>query len=120
MGMTMSLFRNIRKIYIRKKVLKLHKQFGHSNFLKQGNISTKEISSLIKNVVSEFQTYKNLAPRTVVGVSKSTDFDVAAILYDLWYLHIFDEFSNYHNRGIIKSKNKCNNRKFPENLIKFN
>ena len=104
-----------------QKIIKLHKQFGHTssrnlkNLLKRAGIPLSNISDFINKVVlhcKTYQQYKKQAPRPTVGLPKANYFndtlamDLHQLGPNLWYLHLIDKFSRFSNAVIIKSKSK--------------
>ena len=94
----------------RKKLLKLHYQFGHASamkliqLLKSADIKDEQLFIILQEVVDGCDTcqkFKRSPPRPVVGLPRASDFNetVAVDLHQLgsniWYLHIIDEFSRY-------------------------
>ena len=103
----------------RKKLTKLHKQFGHAssnnllNLIKNAGLDTKNISKIVEEITKQCnicKLYKKPLPRPAVSIPKSLSFNeiVAMDLHqlgdNLWYLHFIDEFSRFSNGVVIKSK----------------
>ena len=103
----------------RKKLVKLHKQFGHTsssnllNLMKNAGVDTKNISKIVEEITKQCnicKLYKKPLPRPAVSIPKSLNFNemVAMDLHqlgdNLWYLHFIDEFSRFSNGVVIKSK----------------
>ena len=101
----------------RKKLIKLHKQFGHVsssnllNLMKQAGVGKKTFQKLLRkkqNTVTSVNYTKNRFP--AVSIPRSLNFNevVAIDLHqlgdNLWYLHFIDEFSRFSNGVVIKSK----------------
>ena len=103
----------------RKKLTKLHKQFGHVsisnllNLMKNAGVDTKNISKIAEEKTEHCnicRLYKKPLPRPTVSIPRSLNFNkmVAIDLHqlgdNLWYLHFIDEFSRFSNGVVIKSK----------------
>ena len=103
----------------KEKLIKLHKQFGHASsnnlksLIKNAGYLNDEISNLIDEISLNCdicKQYKKVSPRPVVGLPRATDFnqsvamDLHYIDKNLWYFYMIDEFSQYSNAVIIKSK----------------
>ena len=102
-----------------KKLVKLHKQFGHASeesltkLIRNSGVKNVTIFKALKEVVDNCETcmkYKKPPPRPVVGLPLADDFNqtVAMDLHELsgnlYYFHMIDEFSRFSAACIIKSK----------------
>jgi hypothetical protein len=103
----------------RKKLLKLHDQFGHASamkliqLLKSADIKDERLFINLQEVVDGCDTcqmFKKSPARPVVGLPRASDFNetVAVDLHQLgsniWFLHIIDEFSRLSNACIVYNK----------------
>ena len=103
----------------RKKLTKLHKQFGHASnnnllhLIKNAGLDTKNISKIVEEITKQCnicKLYKKPLPRPAVSIPKSLSFneivamDLRQLGDNLWHLHFIDEFSRFSNVVVIKSK----------------
>ena len=83
----------------RKKLIKLHKQFGHAssgnllNSIKIAEVDTKNISKIVEEITKQCnicKLYKKLLPKPTVSILKSLNFnkmvaiDLHQLGYNLW------------------------------------
>ena len=103
----------------KKKILKLHKQFGHASverltkLIKTAGNGNSEILGIIPEIVNNCSMclkFKKPSPKPAVGLPLATEFNetVAMDLHELgpnlWYLHIIDEFTRFSAGCIVRSK----------------
>ena len=103
----------------KKKLVKLHKQFGHSSFerlknlLKNAGVVNSNTFELLHEVCSSCEIclkYKIPDQKPIVGFPLAAGFNetVAMDLHELghnvWYLHLIDEFTWLSAASIIRSK----------------
>ena len=99
----------------KKKLVKLHKQFGHSSFERPKNagVVNSNTFELLHGVCSSCEIclkYKKPNQKPIVGFPLATRFNetVAMDLHELghnvWYIHLIDEFTRLNAASIIRSK----------------
>ena len=106
---------------IKKKALKLHRQFSHctaaqlKNVLKTAGIAKEEYDDIIDEVSESCDTclkYKKVKPRPVVGLPRGRYFndmvamDLKKLHSDCTILHMIDMATRYSAAGIVKHKDK--------------
>ena len=92
----------------KKKLVKLHKQFGHRSFewlknlLKDAGVVNSNTFELLHEVCSSCEIclkYKKPNQKPIVGFPLATGFnetvamDLHELGHNLWYLHLIDEFT---------------------------
>lgn len=102
-----------------KKILKLHRQFGHASkenlmkLIKNAGCKTKNICGIAAEVVKNCavcRLYKKPAPRPAVGLPWANDFnkvigmDLHQLDSNLYYIHMVDQFTKFSSAAIIKNK----------------
>ena len=106
---------------LKRKVIKLHKQFAHPhpnrliNLLKDAHVDSKVVFDMVKDVSASCDTckrYKKSPLRPVVGFPLARDFneviavDLKSIGDNIYILHMIDHLTRYSQGCIIRSKKK--------------
>ena len=105
---------------VRKKVMKLHRQFSHctaiqlKNLLKSAGVEDERYNKIIDEISENCEIclkYKKVKPRPVVGLSRGRYFnDIVAMdlkkLHECTILHMIDMATRYSSAGIVKNKDK--------------
>ena len=106
---------------LKKKVLKLHKQFAHPhpdrllNLLKEADIHNSSVFELVKEVSASCEVckrYKKSPLRPVVGFPLARDLnecvavDLKQIGDNFYILHIIDHLTRFSQACVIRSKKK--------------
>lgn len=109
----------VDQVWDKKKLVKLHKQFGHASvaklmpFLKGAGVTDENLYETLSDVVKECQAcmkFKRTPPKPAVCLPLAQSFndcvamDLHEIKPNVWYLHIIDLFSRYSAASIITSK----------------
>ena len=103
----------------KEKLVKLHKQFGHSSFeqpkklLKNAGVVSSDTFELLHEVCSSCEIclkHKKPNQKPIVGFPLATRFnetgamDLHELGHNLWYFHLIDEFTRLSAASVIRSK----------------